>query len=243
MPFSSSTRNLDVSFFATSLHWKNRWTSCSVREYFFLLKPRRLSIPLMFSLSLIIVMLSLPTLPRFSWVKFRAWSTAHLALSAKLLNLPTWLYYSSPLATNQQPGSVQNSSCLLACCLRYRSFIHLLDALSLLSSLSLLSLELLDLPCSDDWQEVPREIFSIHRTCYQKLVLSLSGIPLHCLKTKNQPPLLCHFFLLLFHHPSPAVRVFVLWMYVCVGGGGGGGCVKAIVYLHTHIHVFVFVYV
>ena len=71
-----------------------------------------------------------------------------------------------------------------------------------------------------------REIFSIHRTSHQELVLSLSGIPLYCLKTKNPPPLLCRFFLLFFHHPSPVVRVFVLSMCVCVCVCVGGGEVR-----------------
>ena len=58
-----------------------------------LLKPPKLLFPLLFSPGLIVVMLSLLALLRFSLIQFKEWSVAQLGPSSKLLNLPTSLLY------------------------------------------------------------------------------------------------------------------------------------------------------
>ena len=67
-----------------------------------LVKQPKTPFPLLFSLGSIIAMLSLLALFRFSLTKFKERSTAHLALSAKVLNLPT-LLLQFPLAKISSP--------------------------------------------------------------------------------------------------------------------------------------------
>ena len=96
---------ISVSFLTVSLQWRNRWTNSvnwliwrlegSVQsDSIFLWKLLKLSFPLLFSLDLIIAMLSLLALLRFSLIKSREWSTAQLVSSTKLQNLLTLLLYS-----------------------------------------------------------------------------------------------------------------------------------------------------
>ena len=81
---------ISMSFLTVSSHWGNRWTnsinlliwrSCgSVQsDSIFLLKLPELLFSHLFSLSLIIAMLPLLALLRFSLIKSREWSTAQLA--------------------------------------------------------------------------------------------------------------------------------------------------------------------
>ena len=137
---------------------------------------------LLLFLGLIIAMLSLLALLRFSLTKFKKRSTAHIASSAKVLNLPTLLLCSSAsTGQNQQPDWIQNSSNLLPHCLQYNSIVSsttpqyaLSVASSLLSfSLSSLSLVYWDLPCSEDGQDNRADVFSIHRTWDLELSSSL----------------------------------------------------------------------
>ena len=126
-----------VSFLRACLHWRNRWTNSvslltwrsggSVQsDSIFLLKPPKLSFPLSSSQGLIILMLSLLALLRVFLIKFKEWSTAHLATFSKFLNLPTVLFYFTISTGYQsQPDSIQNSSTLLPHCLWYSSSIPL----------------------------------------------------------------------------------------------------------------------
>ena len=92
---------------------------------FFLLKPPKLSFPLLFSLDLINVVLFLLAVLRFSLIKFREWSAAQLTSSSKLLSLPTSLLYFMISTAHWLPISSQtqkqSSSHLLSHCLWYSS--------------------------------------------------------------------------------------------------------------------------
>jgi len=81
-------------------------------------------LPLLFSLGLIIVMLSLLSLFRFSLIKFKEWSTAQLASCASSGIYPLHSFaLPSPLATNLKLDSVQKSSRMLPHGLWYSSSI------------------------------------------------------------------------------------------------------------------------
>ena len=164
--FSNAARNLGVIFhspFALKeqvnklcwLAYQDIRRIGSIRQYLLFFKPPTLSFPTLFSLSLIIVMLALLGLLRFSSIKFKEWSTVQLASSAKLLNLPiSLLYFTIYTGCQSAADSIQNSSHLLPHCLWCSSSISLWVASSLLSfSLSSLSLRYSDLPCSSDGQE------------------------------------------------------------------------------------------
>ena len=102
----------------------------------------------MFSLGLIIAVLSLLALLRFFLTKSREWSTAQLVSPTKLQNLLTWLYYS---LISVDP---QNSSHLLPHCLWYRFSIPFRVASSLFSfSFSSFSLRYSNFPCPKGVQE------------------------------------------------------------------------------------------
>ena len=119
-------------------------------------------LPLLFSLGLIIVMLSLLSLFRFSLIKFKEWSTAQLASCASSGIYPLHSFaLRSPLATNLKLDSINkkfsyastwslvqllhsSQSCFISRCLRSAS----------------------DIPCSEDRQEdTGGEILSVHQTC------------------------------------------------------------------------------
>ena len=81
-------------------------------------------LPLLFSLGLVIVMLSLLSLFRFSLIKFKEWSTAQLASCASSGIYPLHSFaLRSPLATNLKLDSVQKSSRMLPHGLWYSSSI------------------------------------------------------------------------------------------------------------------------
>ena len=84
---------ISVSFLTVSSHWRNRWTNSvnwliwrlegSVQsDSIFLWKLLKLSFPLLFSLGLIIAMLSLLALLRFSLIKSKEWM---ISCSARLI--------------------------------------------------------------------------------------------------------------------------------------------------------------
>ena len=132
-----------------------RWIS-SVRQDLFslFLKPPKLSFPLLFSLDLLTVVLSLLAVLRFSLLQFTEWSDAQLTSSSKLLSLPTSLFYLMISTAHWLPISSrtqkQSSSHLLSPCLWYSSSIPLLVASSLLFLRCLHS-------ASDTW------LFHVHR--------------------------------------------------------------------------------
>ena len=125
-----------------NLHWRNSWTNSvnlltwrsdeSVQsDSIILLKPPKLLFLLVFSLGLIIVLLSLLSVLRFFIIKFKEWSTAQLASSTKLLNLPTsLLYYFHQLPINFRTQYWQNSFHLFPSCLWYSSSIPVWVSLS-----------------------------------------------------------------------------------------------------------------
>ena len=147
----------------------------------------------------------------------------------------------SPLATNQQPDLIWNSSQLLPHCLSYSSHIPFWLALSLLSfSLSSLRLRYSDLPCSEDEKEDPgRKILSIHQTCHLELSPSLCvSILLHSLLLiENWKPttslLLTDlpFLSSIFHGPILIIHVFVVCVCACVRV-----CARARAWARTHTH-------
>ena len=137
----------------------------------FLWKLLKLSFPLLFSLGLIIAMLSLLAVLRFSLIKSRD----KLLSSPRLQSFKICSHYSftlwSPLAADQQPDSIQNSSHLLPHYLWYSSSLPLRVASPLFSfSFSSFSLRYSDFPCpkgvqDDSWGE----ILSVYRTCHLEL--------------------------------------------------------------------------
>ena len=173
---------ISVSFLTVSSHWRNRWTNSinwliwrlerSVQsDSIFLWKLLKLSLPLLFSLGLIIAMLSLLAFLRFSLVKSRV----IICLACLIYKASKSAHYSftlwSPLAANQQPDSIQNSSYLLPHYLWYSSSIPLRVASPLFSfSFFSFSLRYSDLPCPKGVQEDSLgEILSVYRTCHLEL--------------------------------------------------------------------------
>ena len=111
IPFSKAARNLGCFFFffffflTAWLHWRSRWTNSvnlltwrsggSVHpDCISLLKPPKLVFSLVLS-RLVYYNALLAGCPRVFLKKLKEWSTAQLASSGKLLNLPTSLLYST----------------------------------------------------------------------------------------------------------------------------------------------------
>ena len=145
-------------FMTASSHSRNRWTNSvnlltwrsdgSIQSnsiFFFLSEATKTLLLLLFSLGVIIAILSLPALLKFSLRK--VFSSPHLQSSSICPHHSFTLR--SPLAINQQLDSIQNSSHLLPPCLWYSTSILLLAAASVLSfSLSSLSLGYSNILCS-----------------------------------------------------------------------------------------------
>ena len=134
----------------------------------------------------------------------------------------------SPLAADQQPDSIQNSSHLLPHYFWYSSFIPLWVASSLLSfPLSLFSLGYSDFPCpkgvqKDSWGE----ILSVYWTCRLEISSFLCQARrftlLFQVKTENPPPLLCPLICRFLSTVSTkliaGMRMLAVcvWLYMCV---------------------------
>ena len=116
-----------------------------------------------------------------------------IVYKGRRVSVVTW----SPLAADQQPDSIQNSSHLLPHYLWYSSSIPLRVTSSLFPfSFSSFSLRYSDFPCpkvvqEDSWGE----ILSVHRTCHLELSFFLSKAChvtlLFQVKTENTPLLFC----------------------------------------------------
>ena len=78
-----------VTIFEEMWQPKSNRTEVLLRQFLSFLKPLKLTLFVLFFLSLIVVMLSFLALVRFSLIKFKEWSAALLASSAKLINLST----------------------------------------------------------------------------------------------------------------------------------------------------------
>ena len=208
-----------VSSLTVSSHWRNRRTN-SVNW-------------LIWRSGFIIAILSLLALLVFFSIKSREWSTAQLASCTKLRNLPTsFISLWSPLAADQQPDSIQNSSHLFPNCLWCNSSISLWVASSLFPfSFSSFSLRYSDFPCLEGVQEDSwGQILSVYRTCHLELSSFLCQAChvtlLFQFKTENPPllfcPLIYRFLSSVSIKPKTSMLVFFagcVWVRVCVGGG------------------------
>ena len=164
----------------------------------FLLKPTKVSSPVLRSQDLIIVMPFFLVLLRFALIKFKGWSAAQLASAAKSAHVTPLLFdlHWLPISSWIQ------CSHLLPHCLLYNSSILLWVASSLLTSLSLLSLRS---SVFWGWARGPweRDPFNALVPSSGTLFLSLLGIPLHSLLLSQTPNptssllhgLICHVLL------------------------------------------------
>ena len=176
---------ISVSFLTVSLHWRNRWTNSvnlhiwrlegSVQSNsIFLLKLPEISFSL-FSLGLIIL--------RFSLIKSREWSTAQLASSAKLKNLPTSLLYSLISIGYRSAAGFNTKLLSPASTLSLVQLLH--TSLSRFISVLLLCLfiqsRILRFSVSQGCEGLPlgRGPFSTWGLSSGNLFLSLSGMPLY----------------------------------------------------------------